>query len=927
MKILFSFDYKAGMAYLGMKNQQVVMDTQVVNLDSLLDFLELRLGLHTLSVSKRDRLVAYYKSVRDYMSMHKDDVDNQLYGSYMVSPLATTRQMLKWRDALSVCGWTKQTPIVSRRLKVLNGVEQRFDAETYKDIAIRQRNIVDRLMQRRGMMRGITFILPYHIDLLHPALKEIFELAIEDGALVEQIEIPKIEGENNLAKLKRLMVADEAQSITLDISDKSVRIWNFKDDMQAEELLAMLPNNEFDVAVQSDTKLTDNYLRMMGKPVTGSVVTNSAPQIIQLFFTGVALMARPLNVGALMQWLYAPLSPLPSNIRYRLAERLARNGGWCSKIAEEGNRSCYQMVQDWINGILDSTDGNSIDEKERKKRQHLADVFLPDFDGGAEDTIPLDRLHTFMSELSAWSSQRSVIIAQSNAEDPRIDQLHKLEELSSTLIALTDDYNSNNKIAYSEIEKHVACLYEPSEFSQYHAQIASRFTVSNPGQVVAAVDNLLWAGLYNFEPMLPATEFLTPSEVDKLKEHLRLWSQNSVRRVQQITLLYPLLFCQKQITFVTIGSVGGKVVNKHPLIVRLEQQIKNYKELISTPIIADSLYEPIEPLTNNAQIGSDGVYTTIKHTELIKWKRYESPTSVEKLIQDPLDYVLENIAYIRDNGQSTLGNLAATKGNVAHAVIQTLFLRADDTESGYPDLIRERVSTTYRQVFDNVVESKGAILLLQENAIERRQLFEQLRECIDHLLDIIAMDNLHVVACEMVLEGNTFGKPDSQTPQMFGIADMVLARENGEHIIFDFKWTSSKSYYQNLLQSNTSSQLAIYASLLKEKTSDVTIPTAYFIMPLGRLYSNLEFQSSYANKVDVKDGCRGGIVDKIVSSYRYRRNEISSGIIEMGEACQFDSINYFNDTESKNLYPLKPQYEQKGIKAINEFSNYKHLKN
>ena len=504
------------------------------------------------------------------MSTHKTDADNQLYGSYTISPLATSREMLKWRDALAVCGWTKDTPAPSRRLKVLQGVEQLFAANERGDMSTRQRNIINRLKEKKGMMKDVTIVLPYDVELLHPVLKEIFALAVEDGARIEQIAIPAIEGNNNLAQLKSLLTAEGAQSMTLDPEDDSVRIWNFKDDMQAEELLALLPDDAFDVTIQPNTKLTDNYLRMMGKPVTGSSVANSAPQIIQLFFTGVALMARPLNVGALMQWLYAPMSPLPGDIRYRLAERLARTGGWCSKEIDDRNKSCYQILQEWIEGTAEAENGNPIDKKKIRNRQHLADVFLPDFEGGVDETLTAEKLHTFLQELIVWSKQRSAMIVQEDAEDQRISQLSKLGELCSTLTNLTDDYNPNDKIEYSEIEKHVACLYEPSEFVQYQAQATSRLTVSTPGQVVAVADNVLWAGLHDFEPMHPATDFLTPSEVEALNEHLHLWDQNDVRKLQQTTLLLPLRFCQKQITLITLDSAGGKTINKHPLILRIE---------------------------------------------------------------------------------------------------------------------------------------------------------------------------------------------------------------------------------------------------------------------------------------------------------------------------------------------------------------------
>ena len=926
MRVFFSLDYKGGKAYLGMKKQPLMMDMQVTDIGKLLDFLELRLGLHTITKSDTDRLVGYYKCVRKYMNAHKEDAENQLYESYTVSPLATSREMLKWRDALAVCGWNKETPAPSRRLKVLQGVEEIFAEQDYTDISMRQRAIIERLKQRKGMMKDVTFVMPFDQELLHPVLKKIFLLAVADGAKTERLSTPEITGDSNLAKLKRLLTSQTAESMDLDPEDNSLKIWNFKDDMEAEELLAMLGEDRFDVTIQPNTKLTDNYLHMMGKPVTGSSVANSAPQIIQLFFTGVAMMARPLNIGAVLQWLYAPIHPLPSSFRYRLAERLARTGGWLPESIEEEKDDCYHMVKNWVEGKKEAEMEKPIDKKEQEARQLKASVFLPDFEGGSEETMTAQKLHTFLTELAAWSRQRAVIIAKEDMDDLRISQLKRLAELCDTLKSLTDDVEPTAKVAYSEIEKHMTCLYEPSEFVQYRAQATSRYTVASPGQIAAKADTMLWAGLHDFEPMLPATDFLTPTEVDTLKDHLKLWDKDDVRKLQQQTLLMPLLFCEKQLTLVTVGTVNNELVNKHPMMVRIEQQVKNHEELTYEPRIGDEQYVDVPALTENALCGSDGMYTQIKRTDLIKWKKKESPTSIDHLMQNPLDYTMENIAYISDNGQSDLSNIAMTKGNVAHAVIQHLFYIPGDIQSGYAAAIKARVEANYKEVFDKVVETKGAVLLLQENAIERRQLFENLRDCIDHLIDIIDKNNLHVAACEMKLDGNTFGMPDDETPTMGGYADMVLARENGQHVIFDFKWTTSKSYYQGLLQKNRSSQLAIYAELLSELTEDRELPTAYFLMPIGRLYSIEDFKSYWATKLTVNEGCEGDIINKIVAAYRYRRNEIMSGKIEIGEGGKLEELDYFIDTETYNLFPLKPAYGDDSVKEVNGFSSYNLFK-
>ncbi len=927
MRVLFSFDYKGGHAYLGMKVKPLMMDLHVTDIGRLLDFLELRLGLHTPTCSDKDRLVAYYKCVRDYMKSHEDDAGNQLYDSYTVSPLATSREMLKWRDALAVCGWNMEIPAPSRRLKVLQGVEQLFTQRGFTDLSIRQRAISERLKQKRGFMHDVTFVMPYDLELLHPALREIFMLAVADGARIERLAVPAIEGDSNLDKVKQLMTSQSSGRIELNPEDNSLRIWQFKDGMEAEEYLAMMPDDAFDVTVKPDTKLADNYLRMMGRPVSGSSVANSAPQIIQLFFSGVAMMARPLNISVLLQWLYAPIHPLPGHFRYRLAERLARTGGWLPESADSENNDCYRLVNDWTEGKAEAEKGQPIDSKEIKSRQFKASVFLPDFEGGSEDTITVQKLHTFLNELSAWSRQRSAMLAQENQDDLRISQLSRLSELCETLKNLTDDYKPAAQIPFSEIEKHMACLYEPSEFIQYRAQATSRFTVGTPGQVAAKADRVMWGGLHDFEPMLPATDFLTPTEQESLKACLSLWDKDDVRKLQQQTLLFPLLFCQKELVLVTVETVGNERVNKHPLIVRLEQQIRNLGQLTRHPEISEDSYVPAKALTNNAVVGNNGLYTQIEHTDLISWSQHESPTSVDKLIQNPLDYTLEKITCISDNGQSDLSNIAMTKGNVAHAVIQHLFYVKGDPQSGRAAAIRQRVEAGYKEVFDRAVETKGAILLLQENAIERRQLFEQLRECLDHLIDIIEKNGLRVAACEMQLDGNTFGTPGEETPAMHGFADMILVRENGQHVIFDFKWTSSRSYYQGLLQKNRSSQLAIYAELLSELTEEKSLPTAYFLMPRGRLYSTEDFKSYWAHQVKVNEGCEGDIVSKIVASYRYRRSEIMSGKIEMGEGMPLECLDYFNDTELNNLFPLKPEYGHDDIKEVYGFSSYMNLKN
>lgn len=79
----------------------------------------------------------------------------------------------------------------------------------------------------------------------------------------------------------------------------------------------------------------------------------------------------------------------------------------------------------------------------------------------------------------------------------------------------------------------------------------------------------------------------------------------------------------------------------------------------------------------------------LSHKERIKFPDHESYSSLSLMYQSPVDYVFGYIAGIWPVGASAMSPLNTTKGNVAHAVIQTLFWNKDNKESGYPDFIEK----------------------------------------------------------------------------------------------------------------------------------------------------------------------------------------------------------------------------------------------
>lgn len=65
------------------------------------------------------------------------------------------------------------------------------------------------------------------------------------------------------------------------------------------------------------------------------------------------------------------------------------------------------------------------------------------------------------------------------------------------------------------------------------------------------------------------------------------------------------------------------------------------------------------------------------------------------------------------------------------------------------------------------------------------------------------------------------------------------------------------------------------------------------------------------------------LVDRVRNSFAYRKDQIDHGTVELGDAFALEQLDYFNETEGKELLPLK---SEGGIKTANIFSNYNLFK-
>ena len=289
---------------------------------------------------------------------------------------------------------------------------------------------------------------------------------------------------------------------------------------------------------------------------------------------------------------------------------------------------------------------------------------------------------------------------------------------------------------------------------------------------------------------------------------------------------------------------------------------------------------------------------------------------------------MENILGIVPDGKAQMADVKTSKGNVAHSVIDKLFSPRDEQKYVMPDEIQTRIDNEFEKVYTEVLEANGALLQLSENKLAEKLLHEQLRNCLEALLEILSENDLKVTGCERHVDANmTLGLPkvtneDGTVKErdVLGFIDMTLEDKDGHPVVFDFKWTTWSKGYQGLLETNRSIQLELYRWMLSRQEKNTVERVAYFLMPDARLYSKEEFKGRFCTQISASND--DDIVQQLRNSILYRKEQLSSGIVETNGL--FTDLQYVKDTNEKNLYPLK---DEGGVKEEFFFSKYQLFNN
>ena len=917
MRILFSPEYSGAVFARANDGSDVMMDTIVLNTMGLIDMLELRLGLHYEDLPQNERLAHYYDAVCKYMAANPENI---MAASFKTSGLGTAKAMLAWRDELRGVNWDFDGAEISERLAVLIGVEEYFHKMVGADMAGRLHIVTDQVDFQKPDCSHMHIELAVPRGLLLPTVKSLFHSLEANGATFSEIAAaPQHEG--NLSKVRDLITKNQTGKITLDPDDDSLIIYRFPDEKSTCEYLSFCEMDSVDLWINSENKQMDDWMRLMGRPLTGSAIADCSPQVTQLFVMGLGMFSTPLNVNTLIEWLNMPIHPLSRYFRSALAEAIVQKGGY-------RNDTCRQIIRNYIDGTyvyldeeqrsLPEEKKDMIRKKDIKRRQKKAEVFLPSLE--RTESISVADVRLFVSELSSWARQRAHTMAQESSNQQWVEQLSAVAGMCDAFHILLGTVTADI-VDYKTIDSWMSTIYQKNVYTNAISEAGCRIVVDSPSKMASVSGRTVWVGVDGDASNTQACAFLYPSEKNMLLEsgYMNPRTEDAENAYHEKMMQMPLLMTEHQLILVVRERIGGEPALKHPLIVRLEQQIENIEDIIITPKIGVEDKHECEMVEN----GGVSAEMKIEHADKIKWPDHLSPTRIGTLVEYPFDYLMEELLGIVPDGKAQMANVKTTKGNVAHAVIDRLFSPRDGQKYSLPEEVKQRIDSEFDKVYTEVLEANGALLLLAENKLAEKLLHEQLRNCLDSLLEILSENQLKVTGCERHVESNmdlglpkkTDAEGNVKERDILGFIDMTLEDKDGRPVVFDFKWTTWAKGYQEFLQENRSVQLELYRWMLSRQENNSVERVAYFLMPDGRLYSKEQFEGRFCTRITAAN--TDDIVKQLRNSIIYRQQQLKAGIVETNGS--FTDLQYVKDTEDKELFPLK---EEGGAKKEFFFTKY-----
>lgn len=877
LKLIFS-PYYDGNCYAGDPDKNhCELGTKYVGPLGLLDELELRAGLTGRFFDDFQRTILYARAIKKAIAGNKDLFFAK---SFDKDKIRTAYVVLGWRDALVKAGWNK-TITGSSRLDGLAAVEEFF---TEKGEADRWRTLLELSQNIPLLDKTDSIEVACKKGHMEPLYRQLFDNLENNGCSVSYAPM----------------------DIAAELHQKA-QVLSFKNDLEMAEWLVQQKLGDNDVVVCDDASILNLNLSLEGKPQFGNE-SNAIGAVMQIFTLGLQLFNKPLNLNTLLAYLQLPSTPLTSicvkrtkkdgtnyypSLRSVLFDQLLEDNG----IGTAWNALIDEAVYDY--------DGHDMSKSSKRA---TALLFINQWNHVKENNgkyiVEKKIVEEFLDTMKKWAKQNlydESKALQFNAVADNCDTMNMILEDEPAVI------NTSDLLLWtSQITHPVTLLTQP-------ARVGCINVTRTIADIQTAPDTLYWACTtpqYNFRYDL---EFLSPNEISILEQKgIEVPSRETVLKARREVMLGVLSKVKEKILLLECDIIGGNVPVEDPVATELrltgglnvQPEGPDLKGWENNKVMADSTKQgeyKVEPSVFE-------LLNTAKANGGLK-REMESYSSLDELIQRPFDYVMDYILSLHQYGTAAMDDMDTVKGNVAHAYMETL---TEDGKGVIADMKKLHDKDFEKQI-NLLAETQGAILLLEENELEFKRFKTLLKKSVDTLLNIIDQNNLTIVGAEQYYETDvpTIGRMNARI-------DYVLTDSKGNYVIFDFKWNEGTTYKKKLEQ-NDALQLAVYKAVMEKYLKDNDDKhnvcfMGYYALPRHTLYTVYD-KLKHKNIEVVVPESNNDLMKLAENSYTYRMDQLKSGCIEEGEKLKLANLQYVKDTLSKQLYPLRGDYNDNTLKS------------
>lgn len=813
----------------------------------LLNVLEVHLGLVQAPTSHAKRIVDMRQCLVECCTGSRF-----FEGSFKVDELGVAEQLLNWRDQWYEAGWNGDfAGTTLPRLQDMVALEKVAQHRVAAGIGQRLQAVSQQLAYRQPQIDAIELTEAME------TLPLCWQQVLKQLPIVEPKPLPVLASVGtDLFALQTTLLADQlvaSSTIEKFKGDGSVQVVRAESALTSSQWLAEFlkqANEDTAVLIPQQGTLLDAALHANNHACLGQSESSVFRPALQLLPLALKLLQAPIDLAILMQFLAHPVNPLRSRHRRRIAEHLAN----CPGV---GGAKWHALLQKLVDE----------DKDENPSTETLANLqyWTESTRYSKKLGLPLEILIERTQKITQFFQTR--LVTDSVANKLAFLAAHdQAKAFSDALLALS--MQGTTHISFAILDKLLAQSMGSGVGNPLqNAEVGAAAAVNNPAALIDSFANVVWWTMSS--PAQVQSHPWSSAEQKSLRDAgVSLPDLKAQAKQQALSWLRPVLLAQRKLVLV-LPPEGEEL---HPFWWLLNANLASIK--ISK--IEDCLIGPqtMAKTTTTKAITYSALpakrrWWSFKAENQFDWDKPYSFSSLEPLLFNPYQWVLNYPANLRKTSVLSIPADFTLMGTLAHRMVEKLYCTA-----GSLAWTLAQLENWFDSQIDTLIDEEGAVLLMAGKQVECLSFKARLRQSVISLHQLLQTAGITSVQPEQLLEGT------SNQGDLKGFADLLLTLSDGSTLIVDMKWAGQKKYREKL-QNDTHLQLILYAKLVQEATGSWP-EVAYFILHDAKLLTTAPHQFKGVTAVtSTSEPTKPAIWQQVLKTWAWRKAQFKAGMIEV----------------------------------------------